>query len=80
MANTTEPIDITPEDSVVPVYLVPLTPEEEAEREAMAAQAEADRIAAEEAEAAKAAAKESAVAKLVKLGLTEEEAKAFAGV
>jgi hypothetical protein len=80
MANTPEPIDITPEDSVVPVYLVPLNPEEEAEREAMAAQAEADKIAAEEAEAAKIAAKESAVAKLVKLGLTAEEAQAFAGI
>lgn len=78
MAN--EPIDITPEDSVVPVYLVPLTEEEEAEREAMAAQAEADRIAAEEAEVAKQAAKEAAVAKLVKLGLTKEEAEAFAGL
>jgi hypothetical protein len=82
MAKTqsVEPIDITPEDSVVPVYLVPLTPEEEAEREAMAAQAEADRIAAEEAEVAKAAAKESAVAKLAALGLTEEEAAAIVGL
>jgi hypothetical protein len=82
MAKTqsVEPIDITPEDSVVPVYLVPLTPEEEAEREAMAVQAEADRIAAEEAEVAKAAAKESAVAKLAALGLTEEEAAAIVGL
>lgn len=78
MAN--EPIDITPEDSVVPVYLVELTEEEIAEREALAAQSaqeEADRIAAEEA---KVAAKASAIAKLAALGLTEEEAAAIAGV
>lgn len=79
MAKTTapEPIDITPEDSVVPVYLVPLTDAEVAEREAMAAQAEADRIAEEEAAAAKVAARESAIAKFVKMGLTEEEAQAL---
>ena len=78
MAN--EPIDITPEDSVVPVYLVELTEEEIAEREAQAAemaQQEADRIAAAEA---KEAAKVSAIAKLAALGLTEEEAAAIAGV
>lgn len=78
MAN--EPIDITPEDSVVPVYLVELTEEEIAEREAQAAemaQQEADRIAAAEA---KEAAKASAIAKLAALGLTEEEAAAIAGV
>lgn len=79
MAKTksSEPIDITPEDSVVPVYLIELTAEEVAEREAMAAQAEADRVAAEEAAVAKETARASAVAKLVKLGLTEEEALAF---
>ena len=78
MAN--EPIDITPEDSVVPVYLVELTEEEIAERESQAAemaQQEADRIAAAEA---KEAAKASAIAKLAALGLTEEEAAAIAGV
>lgn len=78
MAN--EPIDITPEDSIVPVYLVELTEEEIAEREAHAAemaQQEADRIAAAEA---KEAAKASAIAKLAALGLTEEEAAAIAGV
>lgn len=67
--------DITPEDSVVPVYLVPLTPEEEAEREAWALE-EAER----EAEAlAKEAAKESARAKLAALGLTPEEGVALIG-
>jgi len=50
--------------------VVPLTDEEIAELEAAAAQAEADRIAAEEAEAAKQAEKEAIA---VKLGLTKEE-------
>lgn len=78
MAN--EPIDITPADSVVPVYLIELTEEEIAEREAAAAEAaqqEADRLAEIEA---KEAAKASAIAKLAALGLTEEEAAAIAGV
>lgn len=50
--------------------VVPLTDEEIAELEALAAQAEANRIAAEEAEAAKQAEKEAIAAKL---GLTKEE-------
>lgn len=75
--ETVEPIDITPEDSVVPVFLVPLTAAEEAERAQMAADEEARKVAEEEAAAAKVAARESAVAKLVALGLTEEEAQAF---
>jgi hypothetical protein len=68
--------DITPEDSIVPVYLVPLTEEELAEREQWAIEA-ADREAAEQA---KLDARESALAKLAKLGLTEEEAKAVIGL
>lgn len=57
--------------------VVPLTAEEIAQREADAAAyfaAEADRIAAEEAAAA---AKASGIAKLLALGLTEEEANAL---
>ena len=55
--------------------VVALTPAEIAERDQMAAQAEADRIAREEAEAAKVALKESAKAKLVAgQPLTAEEA------
>lgn len=65
--------DITPADSVVPVYLVPLTEEELAEREQWALEAEA-KIAAEEA---KVVAREAAMAKLAKLGLTEEEVSAL---
>lgn len=56
--------------------VVPLTPAEIAERDQMAAQAEADRVAREEAEAAKAALKASAKAKLVAgEPLTAEEAE-----
>jgi hypothetical protein len=55
--------------------VIPLTAEEIAEREAMAAQAEADRLTREAAEAEKAALKESAKAKLVAgQPLTAEEA------
>lgn len=59
--------------------VVPLTPEELAEREAMAAQAEQDRLAREAEEAARLAAKESAEAKLAALGLTPEEIAALKG-
>lgn len=56
--------------------IVPLTPAEIAERDQMAAQAEADRVAREEAEAAKAALKASAKAKLIAgEPLTAEEAE-----
>jgi hypothetical protein len=54
-----------------------LTPEEIAERDAMAAQAEADRVAREAEIAAANAAKESAQAKLAALGLTPEEIAAL---
>ena len=57
--------------------IVPLSAEEIAQREADA-QAYAQEQAAREAEAqAKADAKASAIAKLIALGLTEEEAQAF---
>lgn len=67
--------DITPADSVVPIYLVPTTEEELAEREQWAINA-AERQATE---IAKAAAKITASAKLAKLGLTEEEITALIG-
>jgi hypothetical protein len=53
------------------------TPDEIAAQEAMAAQAEADRVAREAEAAAVAAAKESAQAKLAALGLTAEEIAAL---
>jgi hypothetical protein len=57
--------------------IIPLTAEEIAEREAMAAQALADQAEREAAEQAKAAAKASGIAKLLALGLTEAEATAL---
>jgi hypothetical protein len=57
--------------------IIPLTPQEIAEREAMAAQALADQAEREAAETAKAAAKASGIAKLLALGLTEAEATAL---
>lgn len=54
-----------------------LTAEEIAELDAVTAQAEADRLAAEEAKAASDAAKASAEAKLSALGLTAEEIAAL---
>lgn len=68
-----EPVEITPDDSVVPVWLVPLTPEEEAEREQWAVE-QAER---EQAEQEKQAARESARSKLAKLGLTDDEVAAL---
>jgi hypothetical protein len=60
------PIDITPEDSVVPVFLEEPTDEEIAERQAKYE-------AQVEAQAEREAVRESALAKLAALGLTEEE-------
>lgn len=57
--------------------IIPLTPEEIAEREQMRLQAEAERAAREAAEQAKADAKASGIAKLLALGLTEAEAQAL---
>ena len=56
---------------------IPLSAEEIAEREAMAAQAEADRLAQEQAQAEKEAARISATEKLEALGLTPEEIAAI---
>lgn len=68
--------DITPPDSFGPVYLVPLTEEELAEREQWALEA----AAKEAEEAAKVVARENAIAKLAKLGLTEEEVSALLNI
>ena len=57
--------------------VVELTDEEIAEREAMAAQAEADRLAQEQAEADRLAAKASAETKLAEIGLTADEIAAI---
>ena len=71
-----EAIDITPEDSLGQVFLVPLTEDEIAERE----EAAMVQKTIEEIEAEKQAAKDSAILKLTKIGLTEEEAKAIVGI
>ena len=57
--------------------LVPLTAEEIAVMQAAHAQAEADQLAAEEVAAAREAARASGIAKLLALGLTQEEAEAL---
>ena len=57
--------------------VLPLTAQEIADLEAARAQAEADRLAAEEAAAAKEAARQSGIEKLLALGLTEDEANAL---
>ena len=72
-----ELVDITPEDSVVPVYLEILNDEEQAVRDAEIAQAQADQEAREAERIAKEEAKANGMAKLIALGLTEEEAGAL---
>ena len=72
-----ELVDITPEDSVVPVYLEVLTDEEQAARDAEMAQMQADQEAREAERLAKVEAKANGMAKLIALGLTEEEAGAL---
>lgn len=71
-----ESVDITPKDSVTPVYLVERSPQEEIEHSEWLVEHEKFL----EEEQAKVAAKESALAKLAKLGLTEEEARAVIGI
>lgn len=72
-----ELVEITPEDSVVPVYLEVLNEEEQAAREAEYAAIRAEQAAREAELVAKEEAKASGLAKLMALGLSEEEAKAL---
>jgi hypothetical protein len=72
-----EPIDITPEDSVVPVYLVELT---DAELAAKQAEFEAAQEAKETAKTERETKLASAITKLKALGLTEAEAKIIIGI
>lgn len=78
--NDYSKFEITPEDSVSPVYLIPLT-EDQLQEISMQ---EAERLEKEnkqkENEINLNNLKESAIAKLQKLGLTEEEAKAIIGL
>lgn len=57
--------------------IIPLTPEEIAQREADFAAYQEEKTAREAAAAAEAEAKASGIAKLMALGLTEEEAQAL---
>lgn len=67
--------DITPEDSIVPIYLVPLTDEEQISRDEWN-----DYIISRDLEfEKKEIAKESALAKLENLGITQEELSALLG-
>jgi hypothetical protein len=68
-----EPIDITPEDSVVPVFLIELTDEELTQREADALAEQVARQAEQESKAAQKA------AILERIGLTEEELQIVLG-
>lgn len=72
-----ELIDITPEDSIVPVYLIPLTLKEVQEENQAAmkfAQEQSDKKMIQQK---KEEAKQLAIQKLINLGLTEEEAMAM---
>jgi hypothetical protein len=72
-----ELIDITPEDSIVPIYLEVFTEEEQAviDADMLATQEQQEQHKAELE--AKALARQSALAKLADLGLTQEEIEAL---
>jgi hypothetical protein len=74
-----ELVDITPEDSVVPVYLEVLNDEEQAVRDAELAHMQAEQEAHDAERIAREEAKANGMAKLIALGLTEEEAGALIG-
>ena len=75
-----ELIDITPTDSIVPVYLEVFNDEEQTIRNAEIEQIHASEGARETERIAKEEAKASGMAKLIALGLTEEEAGALIGL
>ena len=72
-----ELVEITPEDSVVPVYLEVLDDEEQAIRDADLASIQAEQERREAERIAKEEDKANGIAKLIALGLTEEEAGAL---
>jgi hypothetical protein len=73
----TNKIEITPDDSVVPVYRVELSDAEIAEREA---EYQSDLETKQEIETERATKLASAITKLKALGLTEAEAKVVIGI
>ncbi len=72
-----ELVDITPEDSIVPIYLEVLTEEEQAIRDAYILELQQQQEQYEAEIEAKALARQSALAKLSALGLTQEEVEAL---
>jgi len=72
-----KPVDITPDDSIVPVFLIEAT---DAEIAAQQAEHEAIQEAKETAETERATKLASAITKLKALGLTEAEAKIIIGL
>jgi hypothetical protein len=72
-----ELIDVTPENSAVPVYIEKLTAQEQAAREADLAQIQEEQESRLADLETKKTAKASGIAKLKALGLTEEEAGAL---
>jgi len=72
-----ELIDVTPEDSIVPIFIEELSPTEKKKREEDLAKGIAEEAKIKQDAENKAAARQSALAKLAKLGLTEEEISAL---
>jgi len=72
-----ELVDITPEDSIVPIYLEMLDEEEQAIRDAELLAMQEQQAQLEAEAEAKALARQSALTKLAALGLTQEEIEAL---
>ena len=68
-----ELIDVTPEDSIVTIFVEELSATEKKKREEDLAKGIAEEAKLKKDAEKKLAARESALAKLAKLGLTEEE-------
>ena len=74
--DTSNLIEITPEDSVVPIFIEQLTEDQIASIE----ESKSSQVVVIPEDPVIAQAKASALAKLAKLGLTEEEARAVIGL
>lgn len=75
-----EIIDITPQDSVAKIFLVPITNEELLERQEIQNKIDKELEDNKNKELEQELIRQSAIEKLAKLGLTEEEAKAVIGI
>jgi hypothetical protein len=72
-----ELIDVTPQDSIVPIFVEELSATEKKKREEDLAKGIAEEAKLKQDAENKVAARQSALAKLAKLGLTEEEISAL---